>query len=103
MWANEEGTRKGSAKNSGCDLMSLLLSDSYKESWPVCRPVAGLACVTGNGGVRSRDEKPNDKGSHHRTQGKAKTDKANDCEPSREASLFGATETMAETVVLSRM
>ena len=38
----------------------------------MCRPVASLACVTGNGGVRSRDEKPNGKGSHHRTQGKAK-------------------------------
>ena len=69
----------------------------------MCRLVASLACVTGNGGVRSRDEKPNSNGSHHRTQGKAKTNKANDCEPSREASLFGATEMMAETVVLSRM
>ena len=48
-------------------------------------------------------EKPNGKGSHHQTQGKAKIGKANDCEPSREASSFGATETMAETVVLSRM
>ena len=69
----------------------------------MCRLVTSLACVTGNGGVRSRDEKPNGNGSHHRTQGKAKTDKANDCEPSREASLLGATEMMAETVVLSRM
>ena len=27
----------------------------------MCRPVASLACVTGNGGVRSRDEKPMEK------------------------------------------
>ena len=52
----------------------------------MCRPVASLACVTGNGGVRSRDEKPNGNGSHHLIQGKAKIGMVNDYEPSREAS-----------------
>ena len=68
----------------------------------MCRLVVSLACVTGNGGVRSRDEKPNGKRSHHRTQGKAKIGRANNREPSQEASSFGAAETMDETVVLSR-
>lgn len=66
----------------------------------MCRLVVGLTSVTGQGGERSRDEKPNGYGSHQRTQDKAKTDKANDCEPSREASLFGVSERMAETVVV---
>ena len=52
----------------------------------MCRLVASLACVTGNGGVRSRDEKPNGKGSHSLTQGKAKIGMVNVYEPSREAS-----------------
>ena len=46
----------------------------------MCRLVASLACVIGNGGVRSRDEKPNGKGNHHPTQGKAKIGMVNDCE-----------------------
>ena len=52
----------------------------------MCRPVASLACVTGNGEVRSRDEKSNGTGSHHQTQGKAKIGMVNVHEPSREAS-----------------
>ena len=65
----------------------------------MCRLVASLACVTGNGGVRSRDQKPNGKGSHHQTRGKAKIGRVNNREPLLEASSSSTTETMDETVV----
>ena len=68
----------------------------------MCRPVASLAGVTGNGGVRSRDEKPNGNGSHHWTQGKAKIGMVNESEPSLKTPSPLATETMVDTVVLSR-
>ena len=48
----------------------------------MCRLVAGLACVTGNGGVRSRGKTPNDNGSHNQNQGKAKGCMVNESEPS---------------------
>ena len=68
----------------------------------MCRLVASLACVIGNDGVRSRDEKSNGKSSHRRTQGKAKTGMVNKSEPSLDASLQSATEPMADTVVVGQ-
>ena len=67
----------------------------------MCKPVANPSCATGNGGVWSRDEKPDGEGSHHQTQGEAKIGKVNDSEPSRDAPSRTAIETMDETMVLS--
>ena len=81
---------------------SHFVSDSRKESWLVCKPVASLACITGNSGVRSRDEKPNGKGSHSQTQGKAKDGMVNEKRIFASVVITGC-RNMADTAVMGHI
>ena len=85
-----------------CDLKSHFVSDSRKGILVSVQTnrQSHMRCWQRQG--MKLGQKPNGKGSHHRTQGKTKIGRVNDCESSLEASSSQTTETMDETVVLGQ-